>query len=147
MEQINLSNKIYRYSLQERKILDENEVYNWLLYWTKPLQKDSEWKNIKFKTTNYKYPPFEIPVNMVEEVDRKTFWTVEQNRIPLFIGTQFGVCPISIDSREVLARFNNGFFAILSKSGLSGVVVGVKIYQIIDNQKILVKEFPNKPID
>ena len=53
---------------------------------------------------------------------------VDDGRLPLFIGTQFGIAP----KIENLTNFFNGEkeIAILGKSALSGTVSGLSIYKI-----------------
>ena len=49
-----------------------------------------------------------------------------QNRLPLFIGTQFGIYPAKAQIKEF--KSYNGLYAVLGKSVLSGSVFGLSIY-------------------
>lgn len=86
---------------------------------------DSQFKDCIFKTC---YPSmFERyhVEGIIDAVSREEYITKEANRIPIFIGSQFGIAPKPEDVELVFAR--NKYVAILSKSQLSGHVHGLRI--------------------
>jgi hypothetical protein len=87
----------------------------------------------RFKRLEKGYPPFEIDEDLIDFVDHEEFNRIEEHRIPLFIGSQFGITPRINDIPE----FFNGKkqVAILAKSLLSGTVSGLTIYQIEADEK------------
>ena len=92
-----------------------------------------------------KYVPYKISSIKVENVSLEMFLELEDGRLPLIIGTQFGFFP----------RLNTipGFYleprlvALLSKSALSGNVAGLSICLISghDNPWKVIRDFPDKP--
>jgi hypothetical protein len=56
----------------------------------------------------------------IDVVDPETFLLKEDNRLPLYIESQFGINP-------KLGLHPNQYIAILSKSLLSGLVVGFSV--------------------
>jgi hypothetical protein len=107
----------------------------WTKYWIAKFQKDSTYGNMRFKmleTLKTKYPPFEIDNTIIDKVDLSTFIKDDDNRIPFFIGSQFGLSP-----GHPLSYFhkteNVRIIAILGKSFLSGCVFGITLYKIEKN--------------
>ena len=99
-----------------------------LSYWVEQL-KNSKYKKFRFKRLKegYRsYPRFFIPKDLLDIVELSEFVIEEENRLPLFIGTQFGIYPNKDDIKEFESY--NGLFAILGKSLLSGAVAGLGIY-------------------
>lgn len=111
---------------KKKKNVNTKNIDSHLLKWTEKMKADSEFVNIRFKKLNNGYPLFVFPQNLLDEVNFENFIYPEQNRLPLFIGSQFGVFPkleeIYKGNKEVVT------IAILSKSLLSGNVSGLKIY-------------------
>ena len=91
---------------------------------------------MKYKALNSGYPNINFPDN-VEFVDDNDFIRNETDRIPLFIGTQFGIYPSKFSD---LNRLKGQKIAVIGKSLLSGVQTELKEY-LLDNKKI---EFLNK---
>lgn len=102
-------------------------------YWIKNFKNDRVHGYKKFKRLNVGYPRFEIDKAIIDTVEFEEFLNIEEQRIPLFIGSQFGIYP-RIDE---IPNFFNGrkVIAILSKSLLSGHVSGLKLFQIEKNDK------------
>jgi hypothetical protein len=100
----------------------------WLSYWLAAFQKDDANRNKRFKILNCGYPNFVLDTVHYDIVELEVFNLIENNRLPLFIGTQFGIVP----KIENLNDFFNGQkeIAILGKSVLSGAVSGLSIYKI-----------------
>jgi hypothetical protein len=91
------------------------------------------------------YPLFIFSEELLDIVEENQFLSIEKNRIPLFIGSQFGVSP------KKQFRYNENeeiLIAILSKSLLSEVVYGLVIYKItpriVENNSII--EFDKEKI-
>lgn len=105
----------------------------WTKYWIKKFQMDVNFGNKRLKRLENGYPPFEIDDNLIDTVDLKSFITDEEDRIPLFIASQFGIHP----SIKSIPDFFNGpkMIAVLSKSLLSGNVHGLSIHLIQENDK------------
>lgn len=100
----------------------------WLSYWLAVFQKDDVNRNKRFKILNCGYPNFVLDSKHYDIVELEEFNRIEDDRLPLFIGTQFGIAP----KIENLTNFFNGEkeIAILGKSALSGAVSGLSIYKI-----------------
>lgn len=105
----------------------------WTKYWIKNFKNDQDYGQFRFKRLNKDYPSFEIDEVIMDVVEFEEFMKIEEQRIPLFIGSQFGISP-GIDN---MPDFFNGrkLIAILSKSLLSGHVNGLTLYQIEENEK------------
>ena len=105
----------------------------WTKYWIKNFMNDQDHGQKRFKIINKGYPPFEIDKTLIDIVEFDEFIKIEEQRIPLFIGSQFGIDP-RIDD---IPQFLNGqkLIAILGKSMLSGGVAGLSLYQIGKNDK------------
>lgn len=105
----------------------------WTKYWIKNFKNDQDHGQKVFKRLNKGYPPFEIDKALIDIVEFEEFIKIEEQRIPLFIGTQFGIYP-RIDDMPQL--FNGEkLIAILHKSILSGGVFRLSLYQIGKNDK------------
>ena len=72
---------------------------------------------MKFKMLASGYPRFDFPEDLVEEVDLSDFYEPEENRLPLYIGTQFGIFPRDYP----VETFEGKKIAVLRKSLLSGL--------------------------
>ncbi len=101
------------------------EVKSLTLKWFDGFDRNMLWNQYRFKTIKQGYPPFDFPKHLIDEVDIEQFLLEEKFRIPLFIGTQFGVNPdpknIYLDMKEPI------LVARLGKSLLSGCVAGLSI--------------------
>ena len=95
------------------------------IYWVDRMEEIDQFKGTRFKILRKGYngyPPFNIYLDLVDKVDLEEFLYPEERRLPLFIGTQFGVYP--------KVSFPDGQkFAVLGKSLLSGHVAGLSIYR------------------
>jgi len=84
---------------------------------------------MKYKALKKAYPPtVKFPEN-TSFVRSWTFKRSEKDRIPLFVGTQFGIFPKKYSSFK---KFKGKKIAILGKSLLSGVQTDIKEYIIND---------------
>ena len=100
----------------------------WTKYWIVKFLKDPVYGRNRFKILDSGYPQFEITESLVDEVGVDEFSFIEKNRIPLFIGTPFGIFPVV---NEIPDFFNGEkIIAILSKSLFSGHVAGLSLYRI-----------------
>ena len=103
-------------------------------YWIKNFKQDKKFGHLRFKLLKDKgYLPFDIDKDLVDKVGLDDFVKIEENRIPFFIGTQFGIYP-NID--EIPNFYNNyKLIGILGKSILSGCVAGLSIYKVYKDNK------------
>jgi len=90
-----------------------------------------ETKLSKYKTTNFDDPEL-LKSAGIDIVDEITFLKLETNRIPLFIGTQFGVYPKKYADLEAFHGRKIGF---IGKSLLSGVHTEIRDY-IVDEHTL-----------
>ena len=89
------------------------------------LSRNKNWNNYRFKRLKSGYPVFDFPQHLIDEVDMEHFILVEENRLPLFIGSQFGIHP---NPKEIFKNIDESILiAKLNKSLLSGVVSGLSI--------------------
>lgn len=93
---------------------------------------------LKFKMLADGYPSFSFPASLLEEVDLSTFLRAEEQRLPLFVGTQFGLYPNKLS----LELFKGLKIAILYKSQLSGVQVGISIYEVRQGKRLEIRKIP-----
>jgi hypothetical protein len=99
---------------------------------------DSHYGKTRFKWLGYHRPPFEIEEAMIDYVSKDEFNEIDIERIPLLLGSQFGLSP----DINAMPEFFNGYklVAILGKSLLSGHVSGLSICQIeADDQRFFNK--------
>ncbi len=105
----------------------------WTKNWINNLRKDERFKDIRLKRLEKGYPPFEIDESLIDVVSAEEFVKIEEKRLPLFIGSQFGIHP---DMNKIPDFFNgHKLIAILAKSLLSGNVDGLSIYEIGKEEK------------
>lgn len=115
-------------------------VSNW---WESQYLADEEYSKVGFKRlTTLSEQMYRISSVKVDAVKLDHFLNQEEDRIPLLIGSQFGIIP----------RLNSipGFFseprilALLSKSLLSGSVAGLTICLVPDSLGVwkVIKDFP-----
>ncbi len=114
-------------------------------WWESHLLHDEIYGNIQLKKLEgAQYLPYKISSVIVETVGLDEFLKLEDGRLPLLIGTQFGFFP--------RLTTINGFFlepriiALLSKSALSGNVAGLTICLINDRSGPwkVIRDFPDK---
>ncbi len=100
------------------------QKHAWLSKWLE----DPAYVRIRFKMLEKGYPPVDFPPELVTKVPLNMFNRIEAERIPLFIGSQFGVHPRPGN----LEGFFNGekLIAVLVKSLLSGHISGMNLYRI-----------------
>ena len=114
-------------------------------WWESHLLRDEIYGNIRFKKLDVgQYVPYNIASILVEPVATDIFLKLEDKRLPLIIGTQFGFFP----------RLNTipGFYleprvvALLSKSVLSGSVAGMSFCLITGRDETwkVIRDFANK---
>ena len=110
--------------------------YNPKSNWYKGFQACSKFGKMRFKCLDVNYPLFEKKEEYFTNVDLVTFNKIEEDRIPFFIGSQFGIYP----NINKLEGFFNGrkYVAILAKSLLSGRVNGLIIYEQLEGEKVFV---------
>ncbi len=97
-------------------------------YWLNKFQKDSLHGHKRFKRLPTGYPTFEMNEDLIDTVDYDKFIEIEEDRIPLFIGSQFGTEP---DINKMSDLFNGRkLIAILNTSLHSGHVDGLYLCQI-----------------
>ena len=89
-------------------------------------------KGLRLKKLNVGYPLFKLPNNLIDEVNLDEFVKDEENRLPLFIGSPFGVYP-KLES-VFKEKTKSQVIVVLSKSLLSGHVAGLYIYLYSDSQ-------------
>ncbi|MFN3299394.1 MAG: hypothetical protein ACK41Z_04295 [Sediminibacterium sp.] len=106
--------------------------------WVQLFKSDRHYGTMRFKWLGFQIPPFEIDEKLFDNVKKDDFNKIEINRIPLLLGSQFGLSP----NIDLIPEFFNGnkLVAILSKSLLSGRVAGLSICQIeAEDQRFLNK--------
>jgi hypothetical protein len=100
----------------------------WNKFWIQGFKKSRRHGHKRFKRLETGYPPFEINEELIDIVSLEDFIRIEKDRLPLFIGSQFGINP---RINEIPGFFNGRKqIAILAKSLLSGSVSGLTLYQI-----------------
>ena len=98
------------------------------LMWLNHFFDDEKFGAIRFKCLDKGYPRFDFDDKLIDIVSDFDFSKIENNRIPLFIGSQFGINP---RINEISDFFNGDkIIAVLGKSLLSGCVAGLSIYRI-----------------
>ena len=111
-------------------------------YWIKHFKENEEFGHLRFKLLkDGPYPRFDIDGSLIDEVELDDFVKIEENRIPFFIGSQFGITPIM----DKIPNFYNGdkIIGILGKSLLSGSVAGLTIYKCVGNKRVKIVHFKN----
>jgi hypothetical protein len=99
----------------------------WTKYWIHHWKNDPIFGNKRFKKLDRVYPSFDIDESLIDTVNMDEFLKIEEDRIPFFIGSQFGIAP----GFEIAGFFNGEkVVAILKKSLMSGMVVGLFLYKI-----------------
>jgi hypothetical protein len=106
--------------------------FNHRLYWTIRLNRDPEFANIRFKRLEKGYPPsVQFPTESIDIVDYDVFYDNEPDRLPFFVGSQFGLQPFKAEHSKYLeGKYDTVRVAVLGRSALSGHVAGLSIYEI-----------------
>jgi hypothetical protein len=132
-----LEEKISNFKIRHnRKTTMEKLVkdYPECLYWVKEMRYNSRWSNIRFKKIDCGYPNFVMYSNLYDVENLENFITPEINRLPLFIGSQFGIQP---KLEDIFKSYDENIqIAVLNKSLLSGAVAGLKIYLLKTNYEL-----------
>ncbi len=109
--------------------------------WLDKFQQNKYWKDYRFKKLKLGYPKFDFPVELIDTVGTKEFLKVEIERIPLFIGTQFGIYP---NPKETYKNIQQPILvAKLDKSLISGCVSGLSICSYKDDKFQEIEYFKN----
>ena len=103
----------------------------WTQYWTFWYDKHPFLKNMRLKMRSPGIKTFLMEKHRYDVVDDKTFISEENDRLPLFLDTQFGISP---RIQDVYSYDCKGYVAILEKSGLSDTVAGLMVYSIEDHK-------------
>jgi hypothetical protein len=101
---------------------------NHKLQWTIHYQNDPEFSHIRFKRIKGSGQTFDFVTGWIDLVTPEEFFTPEPNRLPLFLGTQFGISPHLHLHKEFLTGHLR--VAIIAKSQLSGNVAGLFIEDV-----------------
>ncbi len=122
----------------------------WTKYWIPRFKKDLEYGKKRFKFLKTCNTIFQIDPDIVDYVDEEEFVKIEENRIPLGLGTQFGIYPKLIGTPD--SSFYNGekVVALIAKSLLSGCVDGLNLYHIAKDERTFshrrIRYFPNTKV-
>jgi hypothetical protein len=95
------------------------------------LKKDRKYGKIRFKSTVCHDPGLK---NLIDIVEFEELISLEKERLPLFTGTQFGVGQGF--TRFTEASLPGRKLAVFAKSGLSGHIAGLGIYQLDENKEL-----------
>ena len=114
---------------------------SWTKYWIKKFRNSEKYGQMRFKRLETGYPMLDIDESLIDVVPFNEFIKIEHHRLPLFIGSQFGIAP----RMDKMPEFFNGrkLVAILNKSLLSGHVAGLVISEI----KAEEQKFKNHKLD
>lgn len=82
------------------------------------------------------YPLFRFPENLLKEVDLHDFYEAEEDRYPLYIGTEFGIFPRDFPVQS----FEGKKIAILEEALLSGTQSWITIYEIREGKRIEIQK-------
>ena len=99
------------------------------LYWVARFLSDKNFGHMRFKRLNVGYPMFDFDDELIDTVELDKFIKVEKNRLPLFIGSQFGIHPKMVNIPGFASE--DRIIAVLAKSLLSGCVAGLSIYRVV----------------
>lgn len=109
--------------------------------WFQALSKDKEYGSIRLKTLTQIIINQNFSFEETWDVQMDVFLNPKDSRVPLFVGTQFGITPRL--SPEQYEKLEGCKIAILGKSQLSGHVAGLGIYEIKNGQKVRLAYFNN----
>lgn len=98
------------------------------LRWTKPFYGDPRFAQFRFKYPEKIQVKFDFPDQLIDLVSYEDYYKTEKDRIPLFIGSQFGIIPRFEKAKPLFG--DQKHIAILGKSLLTGAVSSLKIYSL-----------------
>jgi hypothetical protein len=105
--------------------------FNHRLYWTIRYKSDPEFAHVRLKRLEKGYPKHDYPEEFTDIVGIEEFYADEPDRLPFFIGCQFGIYPYKQEHIEYLkGKTGTARVAILAKSVLSGYVSGLNIEEV-----------------
>lgn len=105
--------------------------FNHRLYWTIRYKSDPEFAHVRLKRLEKGYPKHDYPEEFTDIVGIEEFYADEPDRLPFFIGCQFGIYPYKQEHIEYLkGKTGIARVAILAKSVLSGYVSGLNIDEV-----------------
>jgi hypothetical protein len=122
----------------------------WTKYWIAKLKADPEYSKKRFKIPPGNGWPYHLLFDpeMVDVVSYEEYVLIEEDRIALGLGCQFGIHPRIISDENSVFYNGEKLVALLSKSVLSGAVAGLYIYKIEKDDKKFMNRvanvFPNK---
>ena len=105
-----------------------NQPLKTTLYWTLNYRNDSEFSQIRFKRLKQDKYHYDFIDDWIDVVTPEDFFTHEPDRLPLFIGSQFGIWPYLNKYEKFMDRSLR--IAILGKSMLSGCVSGLRVQEV-----------------
>ena len=120
------------------------EPINQNLNWLQKFLNNEDFGHMRFKRLNIDYLKFDMDEEFIDIVELEEFVKIEENRLPFFIGSQFGVHP-SIAKIPGIAS-QDRLIAILGKSVLSGHVAGLSIYKVIKGEAAVPRDSNKKII-
>ena len=103
----------------------------------------SQWKEVSFKKLSHSnYFPSEGTGGIIETVSPRDFRKREGNRIPLFLGNQFGIFPSLENS---LNPEGKSCFGVFHKKAMAGHISGISVFFYYPQKKRIEKiaNFPN----
>ena len=104
------------------------------LSWVKKFNKDSKWKEYRFKMIKLAIPKLHFPEEIVDIVDKNLLFVKEEKRLPLLLGTGIsGIYPFL--TYELFDALENSYMAVLGKASFSSIISGLSIYKI-ENRKL-----------
>ena len=81
-------------TLKTKTMENEMEDRPWTKYWIKHYKNDNQFGKMRFKVRKkFSKDLIRIDWEMVDFVEDDEFVKIEPNRLPLFIGSQFGITP------------------------------------------------------
>jgi hypothetical protein len=105
--------------------------FNHRLYWTIRYLSDPEFANVRLKRLEKGYPKHDYPEEFTDIVGVEEFYADEPDRLPFFIGCQFGIYPYKQEHFPYLkGKSGTARVAILAKSVLSGYVSDLSIDEV-----------------
>jgi hypothetical protein len=96
------------------------------LWWTRHFYEDYAYNHLRFKFLRNNTIPFDFPEELLDRVSERVYCRTERRRIPLFIGTQFGIYPRFETVSDLFGK--EKLIAVLGKSLLSGHVGSLSIF-------------------
>jgi hypothetical protein len=122
----------------------------WAKYWISHFKKDPIYGTKRFKTLKAYQGSIQIDPDIVDYVSEEEFVKVEQDRIPLGVGSQFGIYPTIVYKPDSVFFNGEKVVALIFKSLLSGHVDGLHLFHIGKDEKTFLRRkiryFPNQKI-